>query len=61
MAIQESTLRCGVCERETPHEIVYAGHAISEVHCLRCGARTRMDVSAEYPHELRERISSKPA
>lgn len=60
MAVQESFLRCTVCDRESEHEVVYAGRFVTEIVCTACGAVTRLDVSDAYLPDLRDRISSKP-
>lgn len=60
MAVQESCLRCTVCEREAEHEVVYAGRFVTQIVCVGCGAVTRLDVSEAYLPDLRDRISSKP-
>lgn len=60
MAVEESFLRCTVCDREAEHEVVYAGRFVTEIVCTRCGAVTRLDVSDSYLPDLRDRISTKP-
>ncbi|WP_394215572.1 hypothetical protein [Brachybacterium vulturis] len=60
MSIEESNLRCTVCEREAEHVVVYAGRFVSQIRCTGCGAVTRLDVSEAYLPDLRRRISSKP-
>lgn len=60
MAVQESFLRCTVCEREAEHEVVYAGRFVTQIVCTHCGAVTRLDVSQAYLPDLRDRITTKP-
>lgn len=60
MAVEESFLRCTVCDREAEHEVVYAGRFVTQIVCTHCGAVTRLDVSENYLPDLRDRISSKP-
>lgn len=60
VAVQESFLRCTVCEREAEHEVVYAGRFVTQIVCTGCGAVTRLDVSEDYLPDLADRISTKP-
>lgn len=60
MGVEESFLRCTVCEQDAEHVVVYAGRFVSEIQCTGCGAITRLDVSHEYLPDLRQRITSKP-
>lgn len=60
MAVQESFLRCTVCEREAEHEVVYAGRFVTQIVCTGCGALTRLDVSEDYLPDLADRITTKP-
>lgn len=59
MAVQESCLRCTVCEQEAQHEVVYAGRFVTQIVCTHCGAVTRLDVREEYLPDLAARITSK--
>ena len=60
MAVQESNLRCTVCDREAEHEVVYAGRFVTQIVCTHCGAVTRLDVSEDYLPDLRDRVATKP-
>lgn len=39
----ETTLGCGACSRETPHQILYLGRRIAEVRCVECNRCIGMD------------------
>lgn len=63
MSAEHADLRCEVCERETDHELRYAGRLLESVTCTRCG--THSEVSARsllpaYLHDLEQRVVSKP-
>ncbi|WP_058234492.1 hypothetical protein [Devriesea agamarum] len=60
MSIEESFLRCTVCDRVADHVVIYAGRLVTEIKCTGCGAITRLDVSEEYLPDLGDRIRTKP-
>lgn len=60
MAVQESFLRCTVCDRDAEHVVVYAGRFVTQIVCVHCGAVTRLDVSEAYLPDLADRIATKP-
>ena len=60
---KQAELFCLHCQKDTLHEITYAGHRISNIECMEC--RTDLEVNDEqvvthYMEEILHRLKTKP-
>ena len=63
MSAEHAELRCEVCDRDTDHELRYAGRLLESVACTRCGTHREVASRAllpAYVHDLELRVRSKP-
>lgn len=60
---KQADLFCLHCQKNTMHEITYAGNRISDIECLEC--KTELEVNDEqvishYMEEILHRLKTKP-
>lgn len=60
---QRVVLSCSNCNRETEHEVHYAGRILAHAKCLACGtvmAQSSNELRKNYIKDLEHRIATKP-
>lgn len=60
---QLAILSCGVCGRETEHEVHYAGRILAHAKCTACGTAFQQSAAAlrkSYVKDLEHRVATKP-
>ncbi|MEY3407853.1 MAG: hypothetical protein RL038_914 [Actinomycetota bacterium] len=61
---QHVVLACSNCNRETEHEVHYAGRILAHAKCLSCGtvmAQSTNELRKNYIKDLEHRIATKPS
>lgn len=56
-------LACGICMRETEHEVHYAGRILAHAKCTACGTvfrQTPGELRKNYVKDLEHRVATKP-
>lgn len=60
---QRTELQCSICNRETEHEVHYAGRILAHAKCTACGTVMRQAPSTlrkAYIKDLEHRAATKP-
>ena len=60
---QVAVLLCAMCNRETEHQVTYAGRLLATAKCSACGAVMRHDthdLRKAYVKDLEHRLATKP-
>ena len=60
---QFAQLACGICNRETQHEVHYAGRILAHAKCTSCGTVFQQSAGAlrkSYVKDLENRVATKP-
>lgn len=61
---QHVVLACSNCNRETEHEVHYAGRILAHAKCLACGtvmSQSTTELRKNYIKDLEHRIATKPS
>jgi hypothetical protein len=63
MTTEHAVLHCEACDRDTEHDLHYAGRLLESTRCTRCGRVIELSPRSllpAYAHDLEQRIVSKP-
>lgn len=63
VSVEHANLACETCDRETEHELHYAGRLLESTRCTVCGTHLEISHRALLPAyllDLEQRVASKP-